>query len=174
MNGSPFAGNMRLSRLGVVRMPFKDSFTIGPFSVDAEGRLSPARQDVSPGFSIRWHGRTVHARLDQRDGLDGRLHIRSSLGRIPSTASDPVTRIACLAMLRSLVTELPDAWLARLLPDHQPQLEVDTVVTLPITVTNLVAELTLFLLALSPYLDLMDRAGLKLVTSSLEPTPATP
>ena len=34
---------------------------------------------------------------------DGRLHIRSSMGRIPSTASDPVTRVGCFAMLRGLL-----------------------------------------------------------------------
>jgi hypothetical protein len=66
-------------------------------------------------------------------------------------------------MLRSLLGALPHAWCARLLPDHQPQLEVEAMVTLPITVTNLVAELTLFLIVLSPYLDLMDRAGVHIV-----------
>ena len=68
------------------------------------------------------------------------------------------TSLGCLTMLRSLLSSLPPAWSARLLPDHQPQLEVETIVALPITVTNLVAELTLFLIVLSPYLDLMDRA----------------
>jgi hypothetical protein len=72
-------------------------------------------------------------------------------------------------MLRSLLGELPPAWSARLLPDHQPQLEVETIVTLPITVTNLVAELALFLIVLSPYLDLMDKAGVTIVTSLAEP-----
>ena len=48
-------------------MPFKEPFILGPFSVDAEGRLSLSRQDVSPGFSVRWRGRVVHARLDQND-----------------------------------------------------------------------------------------------------------
>jgi hypothetical protein len=67
-------------------------------------------------------------------------------------------------MLRDLLGELPETWTARLLPDHQPQLEVETMVALPTTVTNLVTELTLFLLALSPYLDLMDQAGFGLVT----------
>jgi hypothetical protein len=71
-------------------------------------------------------------------------------------------------MLRSLLNALPPAWSARLLPDHQPQLEVETSVDLPITVTNLVAELTLFLIILSPYLDLMDRAGVTLVASLSE------
>ena len=147
-------------------MPFMESFELGPFSVDAAGRLYPTRPDVSPAFSIRWRGRVVRAHLVQRDTLDGRLFIQCSLGRIPSTASDPATRVACFKMLRNVLGALPDTWTARLLPDHQPQLEVETSVTLPITVTNLVTELTLFLLALSPYLELMDQAGLGRVSAA--------
>jgi hypothetical protein len=147
-------------------MPSSESFTLGPFSVDAAGRLYPVRPDVSPSFSLRWHKRVVHARLVQNDARDGHLHIQSSLGRIPSTASDPATRVACFTMLRNLLSALPETWSARLLPDHQPQLEVETTVTLPITVTNLVTELTLFLLMLTPYLDLMDQAGVGLVTTT--------
>jgi hypothetical protein len=150
-------------------MPFKEPFILGPFTVDAEGRLAPARHDVSPGFNIRWRGRIVHARLLHGDVHDGRLYIQSSLGRIPSTASDPAVRSACLATLRNLLSALPESWSAQLLPDHQPQLEVETVVSLPITVTNLVTELTLFLLVLSPYLDLMDEAGVGLVAPETEP-----
>lgn len=145
-------------------MPFKVPFTLGPFSVDSEGRLSPARQGVSPGFKVRWRGRVVHAKLVQNDSRDGHLHVQSNLGRIPSTASDPTTRAACFAMLRPLLPALPQTWNVRLLPDHQPQLEVETVVTLPITVTNLVTELTSFLLILSPYLDLLDQTGVTAVT----------
>lgn len=152
-------------------MPFKEPFILGPFSVDAEGRLSLGRQGVSPGFSVRWRGRAVHARLGQTDDRDGRLHIQSSLGRIPSSATDPATRVACFTMLRGLLSALPRDWDARLLPDHQPQLEVELTVTLPITVTNLVVELTIFLLALSPYLDLMDQAGVGLVASPSGPMP---
>ena len=148
-------------------MPFKEPFTLGPFIVDSEGSLSPAHPGVSPGFSVRWRGRVVHARLDHSVGHAGHLHIQSGLGRIPSTASDPVTRAACLAMLQGLLSALPDTWSARLLPDHQPQLEVESTVALPITVTNLVVELTLFLLSLSPYLDLMDQAGVRTVSPDL-------
>ena len=101
----------------------------------------------------------------QNEARDGRLNIQSSLGRIPSTASDPETRAACFDMLRALLATFPKAWNVRLLPDHQPQLEVETVVHLPITVTNLVTELTLFVLALSPYLDLLDQAGLRTVAA---------
>jgi hypothetical protein len=67
---------------------------------------------------------------------------------------------------------MPEAWSMRLLPDHQPRLEVDTIVNLPITVTNLMIQLTLFLLVLSPYLDLMDKAGVRIVT--IEPMLSPP
>jgi hypothetical protein len=158
-----FSRQHNAGRVGSIGMPFRESFILGPFSVDATGRLYPVRPDVSPSFSIRWRGRVVHARLVQNDARDGLLYIQSSLGRIPSTASDPATRAACFTMLRSLLSALPETWTARLLPDHQPQLEVETTVTLPITVTNLVTELASFLLLLSPYLDLMDQAGVGLV-----------
>jgi hypothetical protein len=151
---------------GVAIVNFIGSFKLGPFSVNPEGGLTLMRADISPGFTIRWRGRSVYARLLQRDIRDGHLFLQSSLGRIPSTASDPGARTACLAMLRSLLSELPNDWNVRLLPDHQPQLEVNTTVTLPITVTNLVSELTMFLLQLSPYLDLMDQVGVGPVTSA--------
>jgi hypothetical protein len=147
-------------------MPFKGSFLLGPFSVDRHGRLSPASHDISPGFSIQWRRRVVHARLAQRDSQCGHLAIQSRLGRIPSSASDPATRLACFTMLQNLLYALPRAWTMRLLPDHQPQLNWETCVSLPITATNLVTELTIFLLLLSPYLDLMDKAGVEVVTSS--------
>ncbi len=150
-------------------MPFKENFILGPFSIDAEERLSPAHRDVSPGFRVRWRERVVHARLDQSLGGGGHLHIRSGLRRIPSTASDPVMRGACFVMLRGLLNALPQACVARLLPDHQSQREVEFLVTLPITVTTLLAELTLFLLALSPYLEVMDRAGVSVTASSSSP-----
>src|ERR1700678_2047483 len=100
-------------------MPFKEPFLLGPFSVDAEGRLSPTRQDVSPGFSVRWRRRIVHARLVRNEVPDGHLSIQSSLGRIPSSASNPAARLECLAVLRSLLHALPKTWVVRLLPDHQ-------------------------------------------------------
>jgi hypothetical protein len=73
-------------------------------------------------------------------------------------------------MLRNLLNSLPATWGARILPDHESQLELESVISLPITVTNLVVELTLFLLALSPYLELMDRAGISVVDPSRKRT----
>jgi hypothetical protein len=69
-------------------------------------------------------------------------------------------------MLRGLIAELPETWKVRLLPDHQPQLEVEAVVALPITIVNLVTEVASFLLEVSPFLELMDQAGVGLVAGT--------
>jgi hypothetical protein len=50
-------------------------------------------------------------------------------------------------------------------------LDLETIVSLPITVTNLVTELASFLLILSPYLDLMDSAGVEVVAAESESKP---
>ncbi|MSP00827.1 MAG: hypothetical protein EXR07_07235 [Acetobacteraceae bacterium] len=140
-------------------MPFKEPFELGPFSVDAEGGLSLIRRDVPGGFSVRWRGRAIHARLERSGDSGGHLHIQANLGRIPSTVSDPEARAECLTLLRGLRSALPEAWQVRLLPDHREQLQVYTVVVLPITVTNLVTELAAFVLDLEPWLDLIDQSG---------------
>jgi hypothetical protein len=162
MNGSSFPGNMRPCEAGVAGVLFRQPFYLGPFSVDVEGRLSPARDDAAPRFSVRWRGRLIHARLSGPGIGDGRLYIRSILGRIPSTVSDAAARVACFTMLGGLSTQLPAAWSVRLLPDHQSLLEAESTVALPITVTDLLTEVTSFLLDLSPYLDLMEEAGVSL------------
>ena len=145
-------------------MSSTETFTLGPFLVEAGGRLRPARSDQPPGFRVRWRGRVVHAVVtsDGSDGTgNGRLRIETILGRVPSTSPEPSSRLASLRTLRDLAEALPDTWTIRLLPDYQPRLDVETAIELPITVTNLVTELTTFLLDLSPYLDLMDQAGLQ-------------
>jgi hypothetical protein len=55
---------------------------------------------------------------------------------------------------------LPGSWRLSLLPDHRVQLEAGSQVTLPITATDLLVELTRFALDLAPYLDLLDEAGI--------------
>lgn len=140
-------------------MPFKEPFSLGPFSVDSEGRLAPLRRDVPVAFSVRWRGRVIHASLASTGGDGGLLRMRSTLGCIPSTASNPEARVVCLEMMRNLPGAVPAAWKIRLLPDHRPQMEYDTVLVLPVTAANLVTELTAFLLDLEPYLDLMDESG---------------
>ena len=140
-------------------MPFKEPFILGPFSVGADGRLSLAREDVSPRFSVRWRGRVVQASLSRGDDGAGQMRIHAGLGRILSTAAaDSEGRLASITAVRRLPRMVPPHWTVRLSPDHRSRLETVASVELPVTVGGLVTELAAFLLELDPYLDVLDEA----------------
>ena len=142
-------------------MLFEAPFRLGPFTVDAEGGLSPCIPEPAPAFLFRWRDRVVRARLVQADRGGVQLALRATLGRVPSTASMPegTLRPRSFALLHWLPRSLPPAWGVCLLADHRVILEAAPRITLPITAAALLTELTCFLLALSPYLDLLDEAG---------------
>jgi hypothetical protein len=145
-------------------MPFDAPFKLGPFSVDAEGRLSPSEPAAAPAFLFRWHDRVVHARLDRSDAATGRLILQVTLARVRSSAStrDTTLRPRSFALLRWLEKDVPAAWHVQLLADHRVWLESDMRIGLPITAVDLIIEITRFALGLGPYLDLMDEIGLTL------------
>jgi hypothetical protein len=149
-------------------MPFGAPFKLGPFTVDAGGRLSPGEPDDIPAFLFRWRGHLVRAWLAQASPNDGRLALRSTLGRVPSTASvsDETLRPRSFAVLRWLPRSVPSGWRVLLLADHRVWLESETRIALPITAAALVTEITRFLLALGPYLDLLDEEGLRALGGS--------
>jgi hypothetical protein len=142
-------------------MPLHTPIPLGPFLIDAEGRLAPRADDAFPAFTFRWRGRSVHASLSHVDPQDGRLKLQAVLGRVPSTAENRKTapRPTSFASLRAVRRDLPEDWTMRLLPDHSALLEAEAAIPLPITATGLVTELTRFLLVLAPYLDLLDETG---------------
>jgi hypothetical protein len=143
-------------------MPFDAPFMLGPFAVDAMGRLAPREPNALPGFFFRWRGRVIRATFEQINPAQSQLVLQATLGRIPSTANprDPGQRAHSFQLLRLLPRALPGPWRVVLLPDHRVQLEANSQVTLPITATDLLVELTRFLLKLAPYLDLLDEAGI--------------
>ncbi len=142
-------------------MPFDAPFNLGPFAVDAMGRLAPSGPAALPGFFFRWRGRLIRAKFVQDPPRQGRLALSATLGRVPSTAagSGPHLRPSSFQLLRLLPRALPLRWRVVLLPDHRVRLEADAEM-FPITATELVAELTRFLLELAPYLDVLDEAGI--------------
>ena len=142
-------------------MPFDAPFMLGPFLVDAQGRLAPRDPEALPAFLVRWRGRLIRARLRPSQSDLGRLLLRSVLGRVPSTAdgADPALRPNSFAALRCLPRNLPAGWCLSLLPDHSVVLEAGADLPLPITASGLVAKLTSFLLRLGPYLDLLEELG---------------
>lgn len=143
-------------------MPFHAPFMLGPFSVDAEGRVAPRDPEALPAFVFRWRGRLVRARLRQSVPEHGRLVLRTLLGRVPSSAdaTGSAPREPSFAALHVMRRNVPPSWQLVLLPDHRVLLEVGSEIALPITGTGLLAELTRFLLALAPYLDLLESVGM--------------
>jgi hypothetical protein len=149
-------------------MPFGAPFKLGPFTVDSEGRLSPCESEQIPAFLFRWRDRIVRARLAKASPEEGRLALQSTLGRVPSTASVPDERLRARSFtaLRWVPRSVPPGWRVLLLADHRVWLETETRIALPITAAALITEITRFLLALGPYLDLLNEEGLISVGAS--------
>jgi len=138
-------------------MPFDAPFTLGPFKVEPDGRLSPSNDSVPPSFTFQWRGRVVRAML----GADRAMVLRTVLGRVPSTASGRTAdRPQSFGLMRALATAAPEGWRVTLLPDHRAVLEASMTLPDPATAASLLTGITDFLLRLAPYLDLADESGM--------------
>jgi hypothetical protein len=142
-------------------MPIHTPFELGPFCVDSEGRVKPRDQSAFPAFNVRWRGRSVRAHMAQSEEAEGHLTLRTVMGRIPSTGTGDSAgaRPQSFAALRTVQRHLPRGWKMHLLPNHSAVLDAEAHIPLPITAVDLVTEMTQFLLALTPYLDLLDEGG---------------
>ena len=142
-------------------MPLDAPFQLGPFTVNEEGRLSLASAEALPRFSIEWRGGRVDAALAVGAARElGELSLCATVGRVPSTAADAAgQRAAVFAALRSLPATLPPGWRADLTADHRVAVLSATKVEMPTTVEHLLSDITMFLLALGPYLDLLAGIG---------------
>jgi hypothetical protein len=142
-------------------MTFNPPFRLGPFEVDSEGRLSPVIHEASPAFLFRWRDRVVRSRLALTDATAGRLTMQTVVGRVPSTAvsEDATLRPRSFVLLHWLSHVVPMDWQMDLSPDHRVSLTTEMPVELPITAAALVTRITCFALALAPYLDMLDEAG---------------
>jgi hypothetical protein len=140
-------------------MLFNAPFRLGPFIVDAEGRLCPSTSERFPSFRVAWRGHVVRARLTATEPDGGTLALQTVLGRVPSTGrpegAGALPRRAAFAAMRALPGTLPPGWTVVLLPDHRVLAEAKTRLLLPTSAEDLVGELALFLLRLVPYLELL-------------------
>ena len=140
-------------------MSFGAPLTLGPFQVNCDGGLSPMSADNFPAFNVIWMGRQIWATMNEADG--GGLALSVVAGRVPSTArATDDRRREVLRAVGQLPALLPSDWTLQLHADHRVALASQVTVTLPSTVTELVTALTLFLLTLGPYLELLDESGL--------------
>ena len=60
-------------------------FRLGPFIVDADGRLCPSTPERFPSFCVAWRGQVARARLTATGPDGGTLALQTVLGRVPST-----------------------------------------------------------------------------------------
>jgi hypothetical protein len=152
-------------------MPFDVPFRLGPFVVDDAGRLSPGAPGMFPSFSVCWHDRVLQIRLahpPEPGAVRGKLGVRVVLGRVPSTAGPDeagaaARRDAAFATLRALPPVLPAGWEVALLADHSVRLALETDLEMPTRASALVTTVTLLLLELAPYLDVLDAVGIAAV-----------
>lgn len=124
----------------------------GPFLVSDDGSLKPMR-DAAMRFV--WRGRGCLATLS-----DGQINLAAQAGAVPFTAEQPLARPGAFAALGAMPGDLPQGWRLRLMPDHRVQLEAAFDLRGDTTATALVSAMVRFALALDPYLDRLELAGL--------------
>ncbi len=140
--------------------------SLGPFAVDRHGQLQPATAEHFPSFSVRWRQRLLRARLVHGRTEDGQGHLEfsSKLGRIPSTAAPPERagqRDNALKLWRALPSLVPKGWTMHLAPDHSVVFATTSALRFPISAIALVTLVAEQLVALQPYLDVLDEAGIE-------------
>ncbi len=144
----------------------KSIHSLGPFKVDSNGLISPASPALLPRFCVTWRRRLVQARMQQshpEDTATGTLELQTQVGRVPSTGrrlEAGQERERALELLRHLPRLLPQGWSVRVAADHSVQVQAQASLVLPISAIGLVTQISLFLLSLNPYLDVLDDGGI--------------
>jgi hypothetical protein len=163
-----FAARLRHQHKATAMMSMN---ALGPFKIAPSGLLSPATSALFPSFHVNWRQRAVQARMLQPnpdDETHGTLEIITRAGRIPSTGKPQSApsdrRDIALGLLRGLSRLVPTGWTLRLAADHAVIMESRIALVLPISAIDLVTEISMFLLALNPYLDALEDGGAGAVT----------
>lgn len=131
-----------------------DGLLIGPFAVAENGAIGPASSELRPVLRFAWRGHACEAAVGDRA-----LTLRAWAGRIPSTAEPAACRSTAFSAISEVAGSLPAGWAARLAPDHRVQVEMDCALPGPVSAVALICEMVRFALALDPYLDRLDAAG---------------
>ncbi|MBU8541132.1 hypothetical protein [Falsiroseomonas tokyonensis] len=130
-----------------------DHLPHGPFLVALDGSLSAMREHA---LRFAWRGRGCEASLG-----DGQINLAAQAGWVPFTAERPQARPGAFAALEEMPRELPPGWRLRLMPDHKVRLEAAVDLPDTVTATTLVSAMVGFALALDPYLDRLESAGME-------------
>ncbi|MGX9964524.1 hypothetical protein ACVFYP_14435 [Roseomonas sp. F4] len=129
-----------------------DPLPHGPFLIAHDGRLTPVGR---PALHFAWRGRGCEAVVSP-----GHISLTAQAGAVPYTAERPSARPGAFAALEAMPADLPEGWRLRLMPDHRVRLETDMELPGSTTATALVSAMVGFALALDPYLDRLESAGM--------------
>lgn len=132
-------------------MPHMDRVAHGPFLVAKDGVLTALRP---PELRFAWRGRDCAAVL-----AEGQMTLSAEVGAVPYTVELATARPGAFAELGALPDQLPQGWRVRLLPDHRVKLESAVSIGVATTATTLLTAMVGFALALDPYLDRLELAG---------------
>lgn len=149
---------MRRDALPATPCPLPTTLHIGPFHVGLDGQLMPAGTEAPVRFHFRWRGRRIQAEL----GPLRRLHLSVLAARVPYSAEDAARRPAVLAAFLALRAAVAPSLSAVLTAAHELRLE-QTASLEATTASRLVTALTLFVLQVDPYFDLVEEAGATLL-----------
>lgn len=150
-------------------MPSALRTMFGPFALARNGRFAPADPGAPPAFTIVWRKRLVTVEIGDRlasPGEPGTLVLEVALGQVPSTGVREMAdarlmlRAKLLSAMRVIPAFLPDGWSLRLMPDHTVLLRASRAIEFPVSISELLSEVALFVLALDPYLDVVEEEGL--------------
>lgn len=115
---------------------------------------------------MRWRGRLIRARMASMPDRSNSwaLDLSARIGRVPSTAGQAPDERArrrheVLQVLRCLPELASPGLRLCLAADHAVMVEARTDFCVPISAVTLVTKLAVFMMALSPYLDVLDEAG---------------
>lgn len=147
------------------------AMTLGPFIVDSRGMLSPGSRDSFPAFTVHWRRIAVRARLvlgpeEDLGDLPDKLEFSARLGRVPSSANtvhNAHQRSSVLHVLRRMHELLPPGWRLLLRADHSVEVAAHAAILTPVSAVHLVTQVTLFLLGLEPYLNVLEEEGIAAV-----------
>jgi hypothetical protein len=140
-------------------MPIDAPLTLGPFMIDGHGHIAPRLPGQRARFSFSFRARPLLARLSGSE-----LELEAVAGRVPSTgqaATERRERSLIFGFLPRLPALLPPEWRVILAPDHRLLMLSKIALTEPPVITDLLAAITLRLLSLAPYLDVLEEAGLR-------------
>ena len=141
-------------------MLFDTPFRLGPFTVDTAGGMIPPG-DRPARFQVNWRGCMVAASLRCDPAAEvARLELSAVIGQVPSSASDGGPRREdALALLRGMIAAPAAGISVGLSADHRVMLQAERRIEVPVTASRLIAEVTDFVLAAAPYLDLTGESG---------------